>query len=140
MIKGFAVHNFRSFRDSGRISLDPLTCLVGRNSSGKSSILHALMLLRQSNEYRALGARVPQLNLNGPLIEAGDYKDVISGHNPDLPLGFVFYLSLKPLSRAHYEESQTSLVELDIPRRFERERLMFGLRYRHFYQKHEQPT
>jgi hypothetical protein len=140
MIKGFAVHNFRSFRDSGRISLDPLTCLVGRNSSGKSSILHALMLLRQSNEYPALGARVPQLNLNGPLIEAGDYKDVISGHNPELPLGFVFYLSLPAPTRAQHEESQTSLVELDIPRPYERERLMYGWRYRHFHLRGELPT
>ncbi len=129
MIKAFAAHNLRSFRDSGLISLAPVTCLVGRNSSGKSSLLHALMLLRQSSEYPALGARVPQLNLNGPILEAGDFKDVISGHNTRLPLGFVFKVSLDP-DQQRFAKFPTSLVELDIPRPYERARLygwhMFG--------------
>jgi len=129
MVEGFAIHNFRSFRDTGRIFLAPVTCLVGRNSSGKSSIIHALTLLRQSNEYPALGTRVPQLNLNGPLIEAGDYKDLISDHDPQLPLSFVFYLSLAPFVPHPEGRDPTSLVELDIPRPYERGRLGFGLRY-----------
>src|SRR5438045_3952058 len=94
MINGFRVSNFRSFKDSGRIPLNPLTCLVGRNSSGKSSLIHALLLLRQSNEHPALGTRVPQLSLNGPLVEAGDYADVVFGHDEELPLGYTFYLDI----------------------------------------------
>ena len=126
MITAFAAHNFRSFRDTGRIALSPVTCLVGRNSSGKSSILHALMLLRQSSEYPALGARVPQLNMNGPLVEAGDFKDVVTGHHTNLPLGFVFYLRLGGTRDAELAIEPSSLVELDIPRPAGR---LAGVRY-----------
>lgn len=129
MIKAFAVHNFRSFADTGPISLTALTCLVGRNSSGKSSVLHALMLLRQSTEYPALGARVPQLNLNGPLIEAGDYKDIVTGHDPDRPVGFVFDLELKPPDSRSPFHIPSSLVELDIPRPYEASRFRPSWRY-----------
>lgn len=129
MIKDFSVHNFRSFTESGPIAIAPLTCFVGRNSSGKSSILHALTILRQSQEYPALGARVPQLNLNGPLIEAGEYKDVVTGHDETIPLGFNFSLRLSPIRSRFDSEEPTSLVELDVPRPFERTSFHLPWRY-----------
>ena len=35
------------FEDSGWIELRPITLLFGRNSSGKSALIRALLLLRQ---------------------------------------------------------------------------------------------
>lgn len=48
MISSLRVRNFRSFLDGGEIELKPLTIFVGRNSSGKSSMLRVLPLLKQS--------------------------------------------------------------------------------------------
>ena len=42
------IEGFRAFRDSGWFNLKTLTYLVGRNSSGKSSVLTALLLLKQT--------------------------------------------------------------------------------------------
>jgi predicted ATP-dependent endonuclease of OLD family len=39
------ITNFRSAEDSGEFSLDPVTCLVGKNESGKTAILLALAAL-----------------------------------------------------------------------------------------------
>jgi hypothetical protein len=39
--------NFRAFEDTGRIDYAPVTLLFGRNSSGKTSILRAPLLLKQ---------------------------------------------------------------------------------------------
>lgn len=59
------IRNLRSLEDTGPIELRPLTLLVGRNSSGKSTLLRALPLLRQSIEA----------DTAGPLLWFGKYVD-----------------------------------------------------------------
>ena len=44
-LKSVQVTNFRSVDDSGVFELEPVTCLVGKNESGKSAILLALAAL-----------------------------------------------------------------------------------------------
>ena len=44
-LKSFRVKNFRSINDSGIISTDRLTAILGRNESGKSNLLLALQML-----------------------------------------------------------------------------------------------
>ena len=41
-IKSIAVENFKALRNSGRITLKPLTAIIGNNGSGKSSLLEAV--------------------------------------------------------------------------------------------------
>jgi len=48
-LKSFQVTNFRSIRDSGLIEVDDITCLVGKNESGKTALLHALYRLNPIN-------------------------------------------------------------------------------------------
>lgn len=47
-VEAIRLRNFMAFEDSGWIELRPVTLLFGRNSSGKSTIIRALRLLRQS--------------------------------------------------------------------------------------------
>ena len=42
------ISNFRSWRNNNYIDLSSINLLLGANSSGKSSIIHALALLKQS--------------------------------------------------------------------------------------------
>lgn len=44
-LKSFRVKNFRSINDSGEITTDQLTAILGRNESGKSNLLLALQKL-----------------------------------------------------------------------------------------------
>jgi predicted ATPase len=46
------LENFKSWKDTGAITLRPLTAFFGVNSSGKSSLLQALLLLKQTTESR----------------------------------------------------------------------------------------
>jgi predicted ATPase len=46
------VTNFRSILDSGEFSLKRVTCLVGKNESGKTAILHALNRLKPYDSPR----------------------------------------------------------------------------------------
>jgi len=49
ILKKFRVTKFRSIKDSGWISTDDLTCLVGTNESGKTNLLVALWKLNPAN-------------------------------------------------------------------------------------------
>ena len=55
----FRILNFRSINDSGEITVDRLTSLVGRNESGKSNLLLALATLTQPvDESRSTRSRI----------------------------------------------------------------------------------
>lgn len=77
MITKLSVTNFKAFQDS-EFSLGRLTLLSGLNSSGKSTILQALALLRQSYDAGtlALDDETGGFLLNGDLVELGVGRDV----------------------------------------------------------------
>ncbi|MFA6472445.1 MAG: AAA family ATPase [Candidatus Latescibacterota bacterium] len=116
MIQGFSVRGFRAFSNSGDVPLAPITCLVGRNSSGKSTLLNALLLLRQSIEQRPVGSRVPQLNLNGTLLNLGSYNDIVHGHNTNLPISFSFQTNSQTEVIRRRPYPNPAIVNLDVPR------------------------
>ncbi len=50
MFKKISFQNFKSWKDTGEIELAPITGFFGANSSGKSSILQFLLMLKQTME------------------------------------------------------------------------------------------
>ena len=72
MLRRMRLENFRAFREV-ELELSPLTVLLGANSTGKSSILQALILLKQS--LRGPSLHLP-LTFSGPLIDLGRLRDV----------------------------------------------------------------
>ena len=50
MFHQFGIENFKSWKDKHYISIDDISLLFGKNSSGKSSVLQALMLLKASSK------------------------------------------------------------------------------------------
>lgn len=78
MLDLLALTNFKSFARQD-IPLAPCTVLTGLNSSGKSSVLQALALLRQSYDNGDLAPtsdRIPGLLLNDELVQLGSGRDV----------------------------------------------------------------
>jgi len=51
-VAAIRLQNFMGFEDTDWIELRSITLLFGRNSTGKSSIIRALLLLRQSMSAR----------------------------------------------------------------------------------------
>ena len=47
MLTHLHIENFKAWADTGGIRLAPLTVLFGTNSSGKSSLGHLLLALKQ---------------------------------------------------------------------------------------------
>ena len=91
MITHIRVKNFKSWKDSGEVELAPLTGFFGTNSSGKSSLLQMLLLLKQTigtDEILFFGDENSPINL-------GDFLEVIHGHKEDELLELEFGCKLQ---------------------------------------------
>lgn len=74
MLTDLKLQNFKCFEDES-LPLRALTMLTGTNSTGKSTVLQAMLLLRQSHEDRILQSI--GLTLDGPLVQLGTARDVL---------------------------------------------------------------
>ena len=74
-IRAISVRGFKCFAQESRIEISPLTILAGANSSGKSSIMQPLLLMKQTLEATYdPGA----LLLNGPNAKHTAFEQLIS--------------------------------------------------------------
>ena len=78
MLKSISLKNYKCFKDEITIDIAPLTVLCGVNSSGKSSILKSLLILKQSyeNNYDS-----NSLLLNGNYTFNGTFNDVLNNES-----------------------------------------------------------
>ena len=91
MLTHIRMKNFKSWKDSGEVKLAPLTGFFGANSSGKSSLLQMLLLLKQtigSDEVLFFGDESSLVNL-------GSFDKVIHRHNRDAQLELEFGCELR---------------------------------------------
>lgn len=105
------LQNFRLFRDTGWITLDPLTCIVGRNSSGKSSFVFALLLLKQSIEKRVFGSVITPLSLSGNYCDLGQFRDLAHDHDQSCAVTYSFRVPIA-LMDDYQRDDSGPLVEL----------------------------
>ncbi|MEJ0093102.1 MAG: DUF3696 domain-containing protein [Methylocella sp.] len=73
MIKRWHLKNFKSFRNLPPLELSQINILAGANSSGKSSIIQSILLLKQTLQY---GSEGRSITLNGPLLRLGEFDDI----------------------------------------------------------------
>ena len=87
MITELRAQNFKSWKDTSSLQFAPLTGLFGANSSGKTSILQVLLMLKQTVEHPS-----PDWNEalyfgnEGSLVNLGSFNDVIYQHDSNLSL------------------------------------------------------
>ena len=95
------VERLRCLSDTGYIQLKPITVLLGQNSSGKSSFLRILPLLKQSLEFRTTGP----ILWSGRLVDFGNFEDAHqTGAEDNIEFSFNFKLESRkfPHSRDFY--------------------------------------
>lgn len=86
--------NFKAWKDTDKVALKPVTILLGTNSSGKSTLLQSLLLLKQTAQSPD---RTVHLNLGGDevndLFNFGGFEDVLyktAGNPRQFSIGFSF--------------------------------------------------
>ena len=89
MLSKLRIRNLRSIIDTNEIELKPITILVGKNSSGKSTFARSFPLLRQSIEEKTRGP----ILWYGRYVDFGDYHTSLSRSATSNEICFEFHLS-----------------------------------------------
>lgn len=95
MITSIEIENFKAFGNRQRIDLAPITLIYGENSAGKTSILQAIHLLKQTHESRDSGAALLPRAEDG-IVDLGSFKELLFDH--DVTRSFRFAVELAPAS------------------------------------------
>ena len=82
MLERLRIQNFKSWQDTGDMAFGSLTGFFGTNSSGKSSILQFLLMLKQTVESSDR-SQVLDLGNDFSYVELGTVHDVL--HNHEVP-------------------------------------------------------
>lgn len=77
MLRRLSFTNFKSW-PKAELTLAPITGLFGTNSSGKTSLLQFLLMLKQTKEATD---RALSLDLNGSYVQLGTIRDAIHKHD-----------------------------------------------------------
>ena len=85
MLTALQLKNFKSWREA-EVKLAPITGFFGTNSSGKSSLLQALLLMKQSAE-NSDQKQVLEFGNEKSLVNLGSFQDVIWQHEVKEILG-----------------------------------------------------
>ena len=77
MLKELRISNFRLFDDEVTLRFRPITVFIGRNNSGKSSIIKFLLMLQQSLGGGSLGVGSPNLlQPEGDRVRFGPFENL----------------------------------------------------------------
>ncbi|WP_093169318.1 DUF3696 domain-containing protein [Sinosporangium album] len=86
MITNLRLQNFKAWEDSGNVEFGPITAFFGSNSSGKTSFLQSLLLLKQTAESADRG-RVFDLGGAASLVSLGTFNDITFQHASERTVG-----------------------------------------------------
>jgi len=89
MLNKWQVSNFKSLAGDVALPLGQVTALCGANSSGKSSLIQSILMLKQSVNSDQIGR---QIALNGHWVKLGTFKDVLTYgvSDPSLKISYEF--------------------------------------------------
>ena len=111
MIRKLRAKNFKSWKDTGELHLAPLTGLFGTNSSGKTSIMQMLLMLKQTVES-ADRKRTINTGDDRSLVDLGTFFDLIHGHKSTDPLELSLAWDLPETLSVRNPEADSMLFEI----------------------------
>ncbi len=97
-----SIHNFKSIRSLIDFELKPFTVLSGVNSSGKSSFIQFLLLLKQTID---LDSSQKLLSLNGDLYQVKEFQDIL------------FNKDLSNKLKVSFDFNKSEIVPIENPKR-----------------------
>ena len=75
MLTSIRYKNFKSFQDTGDIQIKPITLIVGPNSSGKTSLIQPLLMIKQTVESRE--RIINSVKTSGDYVDLGSFRDFV---------------------------------------------------------------
>ena len=92
MFTEISMTNFKSWRETGPVRMAPLTAFFGANSSGKSSLLQMLLLLKQTAESNDRGLVLKTGSMQPGYVNLGTPQEITYGDETEMTLGVSWQL------------------------------------------------
>jgi len=107
----FRWKNFRCFKDTKWREIKPLTIVIGKNNSGKTSLIAPILLLKQS--LKSFDIANP-LMMKGEFNDFGSYNQFVINHDLtcDVEFGFRFPYKKKDKTNKKLKESEMRKLNL----------------------------
>ena len=116
MFKQISMTNFKSWRETGPIRLAPLTGFFGANSSGKSSLLQMLLLLKQTVESKDRNLALETAGMGDDYVNLGTPSELTFADATEMSLGIAW----------QFPPTNTKPTTLEIPMINRNESLCIG--------------
>ncbi len=87
MLKQLSLEGFKSWKEISNMRLAPITGLFGVNSSGKTSILQFLLMLKQTAESPDR-TQIFDFGNEKSLVSLGSFEDILRSHKEQIIFGF----------------------------------------------------
>ena len=112
MIKKLRLVNFKSWEDTKDVKLSSLSGFFGTNSSGKTSLIQSLLLLKQTVESSDRKLTLDFGKAESSIVELGSFADTIFKHEENRPLEFnINWDLMNPLKIPNPENPKEILFE-----------------------------
>jgi len=92
MLTSLSIGNFKAFGGIQKVPIRPITLIFGANSSGKSSLIHALLLTRHALETGDWNAR--RTALGGDSVDLGGFGAYVHRQRLETPVTLHFDLAI----------------------------------------------
>jgi len=89
-MESLRIRNLRSLTDTGVITFKKINVFVGQNSSGKSTFIRTLPLLKQSAQVKTLS----EILWYGPLVDFGSFDEALSRSSVSKKIEFIFEMNI----------------------------------------------
>lgn len=90
MIDSITIGNFKAFGDAQKLPLKPITLVFGANSSGKSSILHSLLLANEIVTQEETNFDVHYTHIGGGSVDLGGFRQYVNKRDTSKNVMFGF--------------------------------------------------
>ena len=91
-ITAIEIENFKGISERVRVDLKPITLLFGANSAGKSTILHALLYMKDVLERRNLDAITTPVS--GRALDLGGFRNFVHGQDLNRTVRIALFMDL----------------------------------------------
>jgi len=113
MLTRLRIGNFKAWKDTGTMELAPITVFFGSNSSGKTSLLQLLLMLKQTADS-ADRNQVLNLGDERSLVDLGSFQDIVYAHDLEATLKWkIGWKLLEPLKIEDPMQSRSTLFSDD---------------------------
>ncbi len=129
MLKSISLQNFKCYKEETKFPLSKLTLFTGLNGKGKSTVLQAFLLMKQTIEHNEMANH---LLLNGNRVNLGTYAEVKNAYSVRAPFiffSFEYFIDSSTVNFVKYQLQSAKTEDLTLITKFQLNNKTFHVKH-----------